>query len=82
MRPPRPHLKTAPTALKKLSRVDTPTFFNRSGMVRARPDHTSGSYGEVRRNTHYVCLELKNGPMNGTSGVSGVCHEPALKLRI
>jgi hypothetical protein len=38
MRPPRLHLKTAPTALKKLGRVNNPTFSTESVMSR-RADH-------------------------------------------
>ena len=34
MGPPRPHLETAPTALKKLDRVDTPTFSTKSATSR------------------------------------------------
>jgi hypothetical protein len=42
---PRPHLKTAPTALKKLGRADTPTFSTesaRSGLDHGRRDRSPG----------------------------------------
>jgi hypothetical protein len=56
--PPRPHLKTAPTALKKLGRFDTPLF------QQNRPGSRSG--GRIRKlglaalaRTGYLALHPK-----------------------
>ena len=72
MRPPRPNLKTAPTALKKLGRVNTPTFSTEStqsgqilmaylvGIERTRP-HIIGTASFSAWLVHSIHLPVKAG---------------------